>query len=106
MVKIAIKHNDIMSVMKLNPNLNDEQKKESVLCWVLEKFALPDNEKVRSVIKERLRNSFYNNFKRRWNKLPKNSRSYAEFEAKHAHWLQQNSCINFDEKKESPAKGK
>ena len=96
MNSFSVTYRDIFSILKNNSHLRLEVQKELVLNNIILMFELDDCEKVRAIIQNKLKTSFYNNIERRLQKLSKNKRNYEFFECYYSNCLQGELCISFE----------
>lgn len=77
-----------MLILKKNRHLSFEHQKQCVLDYVLKNFSLnKNNEVIVKILKNKLRQSFFNNFFKKLNQLSKNRRNYDNFETIYSNWL-------------------
>lgn len=88
MAEYVIQHKDVLSFWKDNESGTFDEQKEAITLCFLKKFDLEITDEIKISLKRELTIHFFNNYKQRLNRLPKNKKSFQAFESVHQQWLE------------------
>lgn len=88
---------DILSFWKDNISGSFDEQKEAIVVQVLRKFELEATDEIKISLKRKLSSCFFNNYKLKYNLLPRNKKNYETFEIVYEKWLQKDFCFEYVE---------
>ena len=97
MTSYTVSHLELFNVMKIYPNDKQNEQQDAVVDLIIQKFELDNCDNVRNFISERLRKSFYNNFRAKMKKLSINRRSNEWFQEKYYNWVKNDFKFSLQE---------
>lgn len=96
-MSLVLKYSELHETLKANQDVSEEEKKNILIKYILQKFDLKDDKRVQDLIVNKIRKSFLNNYNKRVASVKKIHKGLDYFEIKCSDWLQNEFSFSLDE---------